>query len=545
VWRRRLAASGVYVLAFAGIAGVMVLLAPAPPRAAPLPSPGAVVAIHVRGRGASSGHVTDATLHAAHLRAAPAIACAQCHVIAADGFAAPDRARCLTCHPEREAAIHAGVDDALARECTSCHGFLDGRPTAQAAWSCTGCHPRPHGDAPLLAGDAARTCGRCHHPHGDRASAPPTCVGCHEDHATRHLASDDPASGACLTCHGRHDPASNALARCEGCHRAREPRIAATATFAGGHRCTGCHAPHRFARDEVRACTSCHGEHRALASTRVPEHDRCQSCHDPHDAKAAAGRCVGCHAGVHPRHPAAARGDCVGCHPPHLGVGAGGAPVVACSSCHTRAHDDRGFHRGARCVDCHAPHDFARTFTPGFCLGCHARRVGAKGAIAPSGGHTDCGGCHQRDPHAPATPPACGTCHAVQASTVTDGHADCARCHDVHAGTLRPGVATCVGCHADRRRGPHVAIEGGCERCHRPHAPGAHARPPTCVTCHPRAQLAGMHVSAGHATCTSCHQPHGVVFPDRATCLACHTDRRDHEPQATTCTGCHPFRGAP
>jgi hypothetical protein len=531
-----------YVFAFAGITGVAVLLAPGPDatRAAPITQT-ARAAIHVRGKGAATGHVTDFTLHAAHLGAAPAIACWQCHEIRADGFTPPGRARCLACHPERDLALHKSVDDAKARECTSCHDFLDARSTADGAWRCGRCHTAPHKDPALLAQGARETCGRCHSPHGTRAASKPTCTGCHEDHATRHRADDDPASGACLACHGRHDAAANARTRCAPCHRDREPKIPATATFPHGHDCTGCHAPHKFAKDEVRACTTCHGAHPALAAARVPEHARCQSCHDPHDPKTAKDKCQTCHANVHPEHPT----NCVGCHPPHTGVDSGGVPVAACSSCHTKAHDDRAFHRGARCIDCHRQHAFKRTFGASFCLGCHANRVGARPAVAPSQGHRDCGQCHQRDPHDPATPPACGTCHAEQASTAPAGHATCAKCHDVHAGTLRPNVATCVGCHADRKRGPHVNIPGGCERCHRPHAPGANAKPPSCATCHDRSKLPGMHAAQGHATCTSCHQPHGATFPDRATCLGCHADRSTHEPTATSCIGCHTFRGSP
>ncbi|HTJ45696.1 MAG TPA: hypothetical protein VL463_26520 [Kofleriaceae bacterium] len=528
-----------YVVAFAGIAASTAVLAPATPEPAAAPAIELDHDVHVRGRGASTGHVTDFTLHAAHLGASPAISCNECHAIRADGFAKPDRDRCLACHPERDLALHKSVADADARECTSCHDFLDARTTAEAAWGCGRCHPRPHGDPTLLAKDPSETCGRCHSPHGEKAAKPPTCTGCHDDHATRHHADDDPATGACLACHGRHDPAVNARARCAPCHRDREPKIPATATFANGHECTGCHAPHKFAKDEVRACTGCHGEHRALASSRVPEHARCQSCHDPHAPKTAADRCTSCHADVHPEHPT----NCIGCHPPHTGVDTAGVPVQACSTCHTKAHDDRAFHRGARCVDCHQQHAFKRTFGTTFCLGCHARRVGAKPAIAPSTGHSDCGNCHQRNPHDPAQPPACATCHAEQASTVPQGHAQCSRCHEIHSGALKPNVATCIGCHADRKRGPHVSQP--CEKCHRPHAPGANAKPPSCATCHDRSQLHGMHAVNGHATCTSCHQPHGETFPDRATCLGCHADRKDHEPQAALCTGCHTFGDAP
>ena len=544
--RRGLVAIGLYVCAFVGITGASVLLARGG-RPTTTDQPAATGPIHVNGKGASAGNIGETTLHNAHIRGAQPIACPQCHQIRADGFAKPDRERCLGCHAERQNALHATVDDPKVHECTSCHDFLDTRPTAVRAWKCDGCHQHPHDNPLLMASkDLSQTCGRCHSPHGKRAMAPTTCIACHEDKATAHRATDDPAVGDCLACHRQHDDKRLAETRCAGCHADHEPRVPATATFAGGHeKCTGCHQPHQFSKKAVRACTGCHTGQKALAADRVGAHRDCLSCHDQHDVKTNAQRsCRRCHDRLKPSHPTNSHGDsCLGCHPAHPKRDLGPVPRLACSTCHTKARDDHAFHDGAGCTDCHRPHDFKLTLKPTFCLGCHARRVGQRAPVRTSAGHADCTRCHDKNPHAPARPPACGTCHGGEASTVPPGHATCTNCHNQHNGALRPGVATCVSCHTDRRQGPHVRIKGGCVNCHRTHGPRGPARPPACTTCHDRKALPGMHAVAKHADCRGCHDPHGPPPTRTETCLRCHTDKKNHQPGATSCIGCHQFSG--
>jgi hypothetical protein len=533
--------AGLYLSALVALAGVGVVLAclPRPLDVSAEPPPRTISS--VAGRGIT---IVEATLHAAHLRGAEPIGCADCHTIDPDGFAAPSRERCLTCHPAREAALHAAVDDPKAQECTHCHDFQDGDPTAVRAWQCGTCHEPPHGDQMSMSDDLSKTCGTCHTPHGRESLAPTACIGCHEDRATAHQTTDDPGTGSCLACHRQHDDARAAADRCAECHRGRERHVPATAIFAGGHdRCTGCHQPHVFSKKSVAACTSCHEHQRALAADRVPAHAACSSCHDRHAVRTAREACAGCHAKVSPAHPAAGGSDCLGCHPAHPERGDTPVAVVACSSCHRTAGSDRAFHRGARCGDCHEEHQFKLTARPALCLGCHAGRVGGSAAVATSTGHAECSNCHGTDPHDPATPPKCGTCHGDQAKSAPAGHATCTECHDQHAGKLRPRVATCTPCHADRLAGPHRGVDGGCVTCHRAHGPDGVASPPACATCHDRNGLPLMHQQKGHATCTDCHQPHAPPPSGRDVCLRCHTDRRDHEPDSTSCTSCHPFTG--
>jgi hypothetical protein len=540
---RRILLIGLYLGALVAVIGASVLLArPGAAERLALPAGPAEV------REALAADVRGATLHRAHVLGVEPVPCARCHAVEPDGFTPPDRDRCLECHPVREAALHAGVDDDDARQCTRCHDFLDRGPTAVRAWQCAECHTRPHGAAPP-SGHLADTCGRCHTPHGEASLAPAACLDCHEDRATQHRAVDDPSTGSCLACHRQHDAAANAHDRCAPCHQQSEPRVAASATFAGGHdRCTTCHEPHGFTRKTARTCVSCHPGQPALAASRVGAHAACTSCHDRHAVKASArDSCQRCHERVSPRHPPGARGhDCLGCHPAHPERDARVLAVTACSSCHRQASGDRAFHRGAACADCHRAHDFKLAATPALCLDCHARRVGSSAAVVPGDGHRDCAACHGRDPHAPARPPACASCHQAQARSAPPGHAACRECHDEHRAALRPRATTCTGCHADRRSGPHAGLAQGCASCHRAHGPGGVARPPACADCHDRRGLPMLHRITEHATCSDCHTAHAPPADRRADCLRCHTDRRDHEPAASGCTGCHPFsRGTP
>lgn len=533
-------------LGFLGVvvgANLLVAWSTALPEAVPLAVPR--TAAPVNGRGAASGVITESTLHAAHVRGDEPVACMSCHAIALDGFAAPDRTRCLRCHPDREAALHAAVGDPDIAECTTCHDFTDREPIAVRAWRCGTCHPRPHDrDPPTMAG-AAGTCANCHQPHGEASLAPSACATCHEDHVTGHQISDDPGTGSCLACHRQHDAAANAQARCAPCHRDHEPRVPAAATFPGGHeRCTTCHPPHDFTRATVRVCRTCHVQ-RALASDRVGAHAACSSCHDRHGVAASAATCRRCHDRVEPSH---GRGgdECLACHPPHPGGTSRAIATLPCSACHGAIADsDRSRHGDAGCTHCHRPHQLTLAAGSSSCLGCHATRTGSRAAIVPGDAHRECAGCHGDDPHAPAASPPCAACHAAQGSTVPPGHAICTTCHEPHGATLRRRAASCTGCHADRAAGPHRAIDGGCARCHRPHGPGRVASPPPCASCHARSALPLLHASAGHALCSDCHRSHAPTPSDRAACLRCHVDRRDHEPAAISCTGCHPFGDGP
>ncbi|HTM20393.1 MAG TPA: cytochrome c3 family protein [Kofleriaceae bacterium] len=525
---------------------MVLLVARSAPEAAAEVEPGGHEAVKVKGRAASAGDVRSTPLHAAHVRGAEPVACDACHRVDPQGFTPPDRELCLNCHPERSAALHAQVDNAEVRQCRRCHDFLDDAPIAEGAWKCAECHKEPHkGQQAMGGGTASEICGRCHSPHGDQAQMPTACIGCHEDKVNRHQVSTDPTK-SCLACHGQHDDKRLANGRCAGCHATTRPIVPATALFAGGHEsCTSCHKPHEFARQAAAACTSCHAGQKALAADKVGAHANCRSCHDQHDVKKVSGQsCRRCHDRFTPAHPSSDKGDsCLGCHPAHPGTR---QIVRACSSCHQKASSDRAFHGGARCSECHREHQFKLTPAPQLCLGCHAGRVGSKAPVITSTGHAECRRCHGGDVHQLNAPPACGTCHAPEASTAPRGHARCLNCHEQHTGSLRRSAATCTNCHADRKAGVHAGVPGGCTTCHRQHGPKGVERPPACTSCHDRGKLPGLHVVDRHATCTDCHGSHKPKIPSPATCRGCHVDKRDHEPTATSCVGCHDFgKGGP
>jgi len=546
--RAVLLASGLCMSGFAAVTGLSAVLSGTVVRPGSGESAAERAPARVNGRGAAAGDVVDASLHAAHVRGVEPVACARCHRIRAGTYAVPDRARCLECHPSRATGVHAAVAATSAPVCTQCHDFLARGDPRERAWQCGSCHARPHGQALAARSGLSATCGRCHRPHAEQPMAAVACISCHPAQATQHRASGDGAMRDCLTCHRQHDAARLAQDRCAPCHQTRGPHVPATATFAGGHdRCTGCHRPHSFARRDAMACTSCHQGKPVLASERVRAHADCKSCHQVHDVKAASAKsCRRCHDDVAAVHPPGARGDaCTGCHPPHAAREAPRMAARACSSCHTAAKSDRAFHRGARCTDCHRQHGFAIRFEPDLCLRCHASRQGAAAPVEPNAGHRDCARCHGANPHAPAKPAACRTCHGEEARTVPAGHAECAKCHQQHSGQLRPRAAACTGCHTDRAAGPHAGIPGGCANCHRPHGPGRVASPPPCATCHRKGSLPGLHSASGHQTCTACHRSHVPPTAEPAVCLRCHTDRRDHEPGAKSCASCHPFRSEP
>jgi len=389
---RMTAGIGLYLGALVVVIGTAAVLGRSHPADAHIEAPAQEVSVAaIQGSGAETGHVLDMTLHAAHVRGAEPIACKQCHEITAQGFAPPDRDRCLSCHPERKAQIHATVDKPEIQQCTACHDFLSTEKTATRAWECNHCHKTsPHGDQLDMTSDLSQTCGGCHKPHGETADAPAQCRKCHSDKADelRHRPAGVSETGDCLMCHRQHDKAENAADRCAGCHKDRDPKIPATALFAGGHeRCIGCHQPHTFSKDTVAKCTSCHQNWPVIAADKVAAHADCKSCHNPHDVKAGKDpsvSCARCHEDVHPEHPT----NCLGCHPPHQ------KPAVkyaqACTECHKTKtdHTDRG------CRACHKEHAFQLTFGRDQCLGCHKDQQNGLEAVSTSTGHSSCGNCH-------------------------------------------------------------------------------------------------------------------------------------------------------
>jgi hypothetical protein len=454
--------------------------------------------------------------------------CRDCHDYQRDGFRNPGPLPCTRCHEKQ--ATHSHGSAAEKTDCLTCHLFAPNRE----APTCIGCHAQPHGTFAAITQHAKEDCAKCHHLHRDPSIVAADCTECHErERATQHAAHA--GSKGCLDCHRAHAPATQAPATCAGCHR--EP---AGPKPAGHDSCFGCHKPHDFVAGGERACVSCHGVKPTLAATRAnaQAHAHCISCHTPHAPAQAADSCRGCHAGIQVAH--GAKGACVVCHAPH-----GDDPNVmasTCTSCHKDlgATDTSAHARGVACASCHHPHEFSRKEERTLCSTCHSREITL---ASTNKGHAACASCHGVSlAHAPARAVACAGCHAPEQATAPPGHAKCVSCHEPHAGARLP-QATCASCHANKKGGPHHAIQGGCDTCHRAHGPKGVASPPPCKSCHARESLPALHASSGHADCANCHDAHDAPRSDRATCTGgCHARQRDHQPGAQICSGCHVFR---
>jgi hypothetical protein len=466
--------------------------------------------------------VLDNPLHRAHLGGTTPLGCEACHELAKE-FVAPDRDRCLTCHPARATAIHG---EAIA--CGECHGF--DASSEREAINCRRCHAEPQGDARAINAHARVDCQSCHRPHGQPALDVTDCLTCHEDHERDHGKRGQTTIQRCSDCHPPHTKSIEAVARCATCHKDRIRNLR------GHDRCEVCHQGDRTsAPKQLRGCTDCHKANAALASAKVADHRKCETCHSPHDPLGTARQsCRRCHGEVKPAHPGDKKlGSCLGCHPAHP---KSGASVAACATCHRAAGNDAGFHAAGktRCADCHKSHGFAAPS----CASCH-QPIRAQ----VNRGHQKCADCH-REPHRASAPPAaCATCHQAQHASAPAGHKKCSACHQSHSGARVRG-SDCAACHAEKTRAMHGQIAGGCTSCHRAHGPGGRARPPACATCHQRSGLPGLHAVAEHGRCATCHLSHEKKVLDRQTCLgSCHLNMTDHEPVAKTCVGCHPFGG--
>jgi hypothetical protein len=524
------------------------------------------------------------------------VACAKCHELTSDSLGAVNPSKCAACH-QKESRLEHAVEQARARfgpsaktDCTTCHAFTlggtpSGKPPASVhhvpgAEDCSRCHLATQGDTPAVTVHGTSECVQCHRPHEDRIPQPGACAECHADIGTTHAARGKTATEVCTTCHEhQHAAASVALSTCTECHAEHEPKVPASALFAGGHEaCVGCHRPHDFERKAAVACQSCHAGVHALAASSVPAHNRCSSCHSPHDVRGSAEKaCATCHASVHSDHPKrGAAGTCVGCHDPHPAKPGAHGSARDCSACHQTAASDSAFHGGVGCTQCHAPHAFLKDAADRtVCKSCHAEQLAQ---VAELAGHATCEGCHGGLPHRPARLQAgCQSCHASIHATATAGHRECTSCHEPHGGALgkscqschadehrtapaghractncheqhsgSPARGACATCHANEAASTHGKLAGGgCNQCHRAHGPQGVAKPPACATCHDRAKLAGLHGVQRHADCARCHSGHdGASTPQRASCLGCHQDRTQHFPDAPTCASCHLFSAA-
>ena len=285
----------------------------------------------------------------------------------------------------------------------------------------------PAADAPL-AGEAARTCTRCH----DESEATPvlsilkskhavmgdprtpfadkSCRGCHGD-SDAHMQA--PADGARRTApdrvfgaHGRSSPAKDQNATSIGCHEnGLRMHWAGSTHQAQGVSCAGCHRVHAgtdpvlATGTEPQVCFTCHKDkraemHRPSTHPVLAGQMGCSDCHNPHGTTASSllarstinETCYKCHA--EKRGPllwehAPVREDCTNCHKPH------GSNQVAllkarvpwlCQQCHLAPQHPSSAYSGTGLPG--VPPSGAQQMLGKACMNCHSQ---VHGSNHPSG----------------------------------------------------------------------------------------------------------------------------------------------------------------
>ena len=254
----------------------------------------------------------------------------------------------------------------------------------------------------------------------------------------------------CLQC---HSAASQVAAdKCLGCHKPVADRIAKKV---GVHRnvttdCVTCHVEHAGADAELRPFDVASFDHRAetgyaLDGLHAPLAQQCASCHKTRSFLTASTSCASCHTDTH-----------------------NGSLGASCSTCHTTS---------VRFTQATSGFDHARAAFPltgahatVACADCHANKVYKPVAF------DTCAACH-KNPHQPALPGACTSCHTTGAWRTTKvdhartafplrGRHDtvaCAACHVKPALAVTPRSDTCAACHTDPHKG---VFKQDCGSCH-------------------------------------------------------------------------------
>lgn len=253
-----------------------------------------------------------------------------------------------------------------------------------------------------------------------------------------------------------------------------------------------------------------------------------------------------------------------------------------CATCHAAyvKFHRTDIHRNQSCEACHGPaseHLKTRGTKPGLilsfkkavaadgnevCLKCHEQHVKDRFVVekwrssAHAHGSTACASCHtnhytvpsgtpptQVGVDAPALPPAgketeadIKTIRTTYAAAGVPSSQSCYKCHWDYQGApknapkidnmLQPG-------HAHQVDGPHKL---SCTTCHDPHGVlRKEARTDLCVQCHQQNTKTSMWHGSSHAkagmACVDCHNPHSpqpkLGATESTTCYKCHSDKAE------------------
>jgi len=341
-------------------------------------------------------------------------------------------AKCVTCHPIRDALLEDSHHSSLAAAaadhgCEACHGpgsvhvktdgvaRLISRPdmAIDGEQTCRSCHQDvdpiefhwPGGDNPLLS--TGMSCTTCHTVHEPKTPAPQSAIDPHTGEALR--SGEPPTNRLCVTCHA---PAFDVLRGtihqslgqldgplsigCGACHEGAERHARA------GGRADLVESMHGTdARYQEQTCGACHDRDDSLRHHRSGVHFRnevtCLSCHSPAapiaDVRAdAESKCASCHAAVAaefrmPNHHPVHEGHmgCSDCHNPHSArpkLHDRELRTESCLNCHREYRGPFVYsHQASRldgCVTCHTPHGASnrrmlrQATTQQNCLQCHA-----------------------------------------------------------------------------------------------------------------------------------------------------------------------------
>lgn len=291
-----------------------------------------------------SQHRSCSNCHATHAPAQAPARCAGCHVKQAElTVTAPSKPHqtCRSCHVPHQFT-------ASDRSCRNCHRAADLGAHNDGCIKCHESHGAP-GRPQLVCGNCHDTigagsghhadCRTCHSVHRSDQSGP-ACALCHGATALAANNWKAPTHRDCATCHERHS--DKAPQSCASCHVEK-----ANQSLAQGHRCLGCHNPHKTPVLSVLLCASCHQQKAALVSGATPTHKDCMKCHSPHSNNLPT--CLNCHQTRLGSHVVIGHQRCSACHQTHQVQFGGRDKCLAC-------HSDKVTHypKAATCIACHS-----------------------------------------------------------------------------------------------------------------------------------------------------------------------------------------------
>ena len=518
------------------------------------------------------------------------IQCHQGHDVPMPNTVAAEVDVCGDCHQDAAAlqarSVHARAavqGDALAPDCTDCHGVhdilssLDERSptdTMNVPTLCGSCHQegtevsqrRDIAEHEILANYSLSIHGQGLFKQGLRVTA--VCTSCHQSHLILDMNHPESSVGharvaeTCTQCHSRIEQVHVQVI--SGQLWESEPDKIPS--------CIDCHRPHEIRRTPLdlqrvakEECLRCHSD-RDLAVERDGQTVSLYVDEVAHGTSAHGGvTCAQCHSQVSTAlaRPCAAITTPVDCSVCHADVSleyrdsthgtlaaAGDADAPTCLSCHapcaTQGHEVSTSPTFARnvpelCGQCHAAGKVAAVRTPdgpqdvveSYLHSIHGRGLIQAGLVVSA----TCANCHTPHHELPADSTGssvhprnlagtCGTCHkGIEETFKTSVHWPGNGTAEVER------LPTCESCHSSHEISRHDAVGfrtrmmEQCGNCHESEA-GTYFE-----TVHGKVSRLG---DEGAAKCYDCHGTHNILAPERPRSTL------SHDNVIGTCASCHP-----